>query len=228
MDVIQLHEWDISPVEAVALQRELAARVKLQPLRSECQLIASCDVSFNIGSEILFAAIIVLNRTDFTVVEKVTIQDRITFPYVPGLLSFRELPILLKGFAQLQSRPDLVLCDGQGIAHPRRLGIASHLGLWLNTPTIGSAKNLLCGEYKEPGLSKGEKSPILHQKEVIGYALRSRNRVKPIYVSPGHLTDLETAVEMVMRLVDRWRIPVPIRLAHELSNAVRKERHLLD
>lgn len=227
MDINNLHSWDISPTEAVALQRELATRVVLQPLPPKCDLIAACDVSFDVGGEILFAAIVVLNRADFSVVEEVTVQDRVTFPYVPGLLSFRELPILLKGFAQLQVKPDLVLCDGQGIAHPRRLGIASHLGLWLEIPTIGSAKNILCGQYDEPGPLRGSKSPIVHHKEIIGYALRSRSKVKPIFVSPGHLCDIPSAVDMVLSLVDRYRIPVPIRHVHNLSNAVRKEGHLV-
>ncbi|HYX38418.1 MAG TPA: deoxyribonuclease V [Oligoflexus sp.] len=227
MDIFNLHSWDISPTEAVALQKELASRVTSQPLPAECNLIAACDVSFDVGGEILFAAIVVLNRKDFSVVEEVTVQDRMTFPYVPGLLSFRELPVLLQGFAQLEVKPDLVLCDGQGIAHPRRLGIASHLGLWLGIPTIGSAKNLLCGTYNEPDMDKGSKTPIIHRKEIIGYALRSRSKVKPIFVSPGHLCDLASAVDMVNSLIDRYRIPVPIRHVHNLSNAVRKEGHLV-
>jgi deoxyribonuclease V len=218
-----LHPWDLSPTEAVALQKELASRVKLQPLPSACNLIAASDVSFNVGGDTLFAAIVVLNRQDFSVVEEVTVQDRVTFPYVPGLLSFRELPILLQGFARLKVKPDLVLCDGQGIAHPRRLGIASHLGLWLGIPTVGSAKNILCGKFEEPGEAKGSKTPIIHHKEVIGYAVRSRAKVKPIFVSPGHLADLDSSVDLVMSLIDRYRIPVPIRHVHNLSNAVRKD-----
>lgn len=227
MEFNTLHAWDISPTEAVALQKKLASSVVLQPLPKECNLIAATDVSFDVGGETLFAAIVVLDRRDYSVVEEVTVQDKVTFPYVPGLLSFRELPILIKGFAQLQVKPDLVICDGQGIAHPRRLGIASHLGLWLNIPTIGSAKNILCGAYDEPENPKGSRSPIIHHKEVIGYALRSRDRVKPIYVSPGHLADLESSVTMVLSLTDKYRIPIPIRHVHNLSNAVRKESKLV-
>jgi deoxyribonuclease V len=227
MDFKTLHPWDISTTDAVALQKELASRVVLQPLPTNCNLIAACDVSFDVGGEFLFAAIVVLDRKDFSVVEEVTVQDKVTFPYVPGLLSFRELPILIKGFAQLNVKPDLVICDGQGIAHPRRLGIASHLGLWLDIPTIGSAKNILCGKYDEPEDSKGSKSPILHHKEIIGYAVRSRDRVKPIFISPGHLADLDSSVAMVMSLTDKYRIPVPIRHVHNLSNAVRKESRLV-
>lgn len=227
MDIKTLHPWDISPTEAVALQKELASRVVLQPLPTSCNLIAACDVSFDVGGEILFAAIVVLDRKDFSVVEEVTVQDQVTFPYVPGLLSFRELPILIKGFAQLAVKPDLVICDGQGIAHPRRLGIASHLGLWLGIPTVGSAKNILCGKYDEPEIPKGSKSPIIHHKEIIGYAVRSRAQVKPIFISPGHLADLDSSVEMVMSLTDKYRIPVPIRHVHNLSNAVRKKSHLV-
>ncbi len=227
MDIETLHPWDISPTEAVLLQKELAARVVLQPLPLDCNLIAACDVSFDVGGEILFAAIAVMNRMDYTVLEEVTIEDKVTFPYIPGLLSFRELPILIKGFAQLAVKPDLVICDGQGIAHPRRLGIASHLGLWLGIPTIGSAKNILCGRYDEPESSKGAMSPIIHHKEIIGYALRSRAKVKPIYVSPGHLANLESSVQMIMSLTDKYRIPVPIRHVHNLSNEVRKQSKLV-
>lgn len=227
MDINTLHPWNLSPTEAVALQKELASRVVLQPLPEACALIAACDVSFDVGGEILFAAIVVLNRADYSVVEEVTVQDKVTFPYVPGLLSFRELPILIKGFARLEVKPDLVICDGQGIAHPRRLGIASHLGLWLGIPTIGSAKNVLCGQYDEPEIEKGSKSPIIHHKEIIGYAVRSRAQVKPIYVSPGHLADMDTSVEMILSLTDKYRIPVPIRHVHNLSNAVRKKSKLV-
>lgn len=227
MDINTLHAWDISPTEAVALQKELASRVLLKPLPATCNLIAACDVSHDIGGETLFAAIVVMDRRDFSVVEEVTVTAKVTFPYVPGLLSFRELPVLLQGFAQLNVKPDLVLCDGQGIAHPRRLGIASHLGLWLNVPTIGSAKNILCGKYEEPGVSKGSKSPMIHHKETIGYAVRSRDKVKPIFISPGHLADLNESVDMVLSLTDKYRIPVPIRYVHNLSNAVRKESRIV-
>lgn len=227
MDIHTLHPWDISPTEAVALQKELASRVVLQPLPSACHVIAACDVSNDVGGDTLFAAIVVMDRRDFSVIEEVTVQDKVGFPYVPGLLSFRELPLLVQGFAQLKVKPDLVICDGQGIAHPRRLGIASHLGLWLNIPTIGSAKNILCGTYEEPGIAKGSKSPIIHQKQTIGYAVRSRDKVKPIFISPGHLADLDTSVDMVMSLTDKYRIPVPIRHVHNLSNAVRKESRLV-
>lgn len=227
MDINTLHPWDISPTEAIALQKELASRVVLQPLPSACNLIAACDVSNDVGGDTLFAAIVVLDRRDFSVIEEVTVQDKVGFPYVPGLLSFRELPLLVQGFAQLKVKPDLVICDGQGIAHPRRLGIASHLGLWLNIPTIGSAKNILCGKYEEPGIAKGSKSPIIHHKQTIGYAVRSRDKVKPIFISPGHLADLDSSVDMVMSLTDKYRIPVPIRYVHNLSNAVRKESRLV-
>ena len=149
MDIHTLHPWDISPTEAIALQKELAARVVLQPLPSVCNLIAACDVSNDVGGDTLFAAIVVLDRRDFSVIEEVTVKGKVGFPYVPGLLSFRELPLLVQGFAKLKVQPDLVICDGQGIAHPRRLGIASHLGLWLNIPTIGSAKNILQCRHME-------------------------------------------------------------------------------
>ena len=156
------------------------------------------------------------------VVERVGVVERVTFPYVPGLLSFRECPPVLAAFEKLKTVPDVVMCDGQGIAHPRRIGIASHLGLWLALPTIGCAKSLLCGTYEEPGPERGARSPLIDKGEVIGAVVRSRARVKPLYVSPGHLCDLESAVNVVLACSVKYRLPVPARLAHETVNDLRR------
>jgi deoxyribonuclease V len=144
------------------------------------------------------------------------------FPYVPGLLSFREAPAVLDAFRRLQTRPDVVLCDGQGTAHPRRMGLACHLGLWLNVPTIGCAKSRLCGTYDEPGPARGDRSPLVDRCEVVGAVVRTRARVNPVYVSPGHLCDLESAVEIVLASTPKYRLPLASRLAHDRVNELRR------
>ena len=145
----------------------------------------------------------------------VAVRD-VDFPYIPGLLSFREIPALLAAYARLSARPDLIFCDGQGIAHPRRFGLASHLGVILDTPTIGCAKSVLVGEFKEPGASKGSYTPMHSENDRVGYALRTRDNVRPIYVSPGHLVDAETAVELTLNATRGYRLPEPTRAAHTL------------
>ncbi len=218
-----LHRWDLNAGEARALQNELAARVDTgTPLPEEIRLLAAADVSFNRYETQLFASVVVLKHGTTEVVERVGISSQGTFPYIPGLLSFREAPVLLDAFAQLKSRPDVVLCDGQGIAHPRRLGIASHLGLWLGIPTVGCAKSRLCGKYEEPGEEKGATSPLMDHSEVIGRVVRSKRRVSPLFVSPGHLCTLDDAVRLVLACCTRYRLPDPARLAHEEVNAVRR------
>jgi deoxyribonuclease V len=158
----------------------------------------------------------------FEVIERAGLEAPARFPYVPGLLSFREAPALLEAFDRLRARPDVVLCDGQGIAHPRRLGIASHLGLCLDLPTVGCAKSLLCGKYEEPGLNRGDRSPLVDRGEVIGAVLRTRARVAPLFVSPGHRCDLESAVGLVLATTGKLRLPIPTRMAHEYVNEVRR------
>lgn len=222
-----LHPWDLSPEEAVRLQKELASTIQLRPLASFPKTIAACDVSFDLGSPTLFAAIVLMETESLRVLEEVTVREEVHFPYVSGLLSFRELPVVLKGLAALQNSPDLILCDGQGIAHPRRMGIATHLGLWLQRPTIGSAKSLLCGKHGELGEERGATSPIVHRREVVGYAVRTRSRVSPVYVSPGHLCSLEDAVKIVLAVTSKYRIPDPIRFVHKLSNEARVRSHEL-
>lgn len=223
MEFSPLHTWDLDATEAVALQRDLAARVDTATPLGPHPLIAAADVSYNRGSDILYAAVVVVRAGTFEVVERSGVVGRATFPYVPGLLSFREAPPLLDAFRKLQARPDVVLCDGQGIAHPRRLGIASHLGLWLGIPTVGCAKSLLCGTYDEPGPTRGDRSPLVHRKEVVGAVVRTRDRVSPLYVSPGHLCDLESAVALVLETSVKYRLPVPARLAHEYVNELRRQ-----
>lgn len=216
------HRWDLTPTEAVALQRELAAAVDTASPLPPWQTLAAVDVSFNRGGDTLYAAVVVVEAGTLAPIERVGVASPARFPYVPGLLSFREAPAVIEAFGRLKTQPDVVLCDGQGIAHPRRLGIASHLGLWLDRPTVGCAKSLLCGTYDEPGPRRGDRSPLIHRDEVIGAVVRTRDRVAPLYVSPGHRCDLEGAVALVLATTTRYRLPIPTRLAHDHVNAVRR------
>lgn len=219
-----LNSWNLSPAEARKLQTELASRVVTGTPLKDYKLVAAVDASYNRRATWTSAAIVVVQLPDFEVVERVGVDVPLTFPYVPGLLSFREAPGLIEAFGKLKVRPDLILCDGQGIAHPRRLGIASHLGLFLGLPTVGCAKSRLCGEFEEPGPNRGDWSPLTDHDEVIGSVLRTRPNVKPLFVSPGHLCDQAGAREVVLATSKRYRLPIPARMAHEFVNEVRR-RH---
>ena len=217
-----LHSWDLAPRDAVALQNILRAQVRLQtPLRC-LQTVAGADISFNKDEETIYAGIVVLRLPDLATVEQVGVVTRTKFPYVPGLLSFREAPAVLEAWEKLQRPPDAVMFDGQGIAHPRRFGIASHVGLWLDVPTWGCAKSVLCGKYDEPAPARGSRSPLIDRGEAVGAALRTKDRVQPIFVSPGHWMDLETAVALTLRCDGGYRQPEPTRRAHLLVNALRR------
>jgi deoxyribonuclease V len=156
------------------------------------------------------------------VIDRSGIVAAARFPYVPGLLSFREAPAVIEAFAGLSVRPDVLICDGQGIAHPRRLGLASHLGLWLGLPTIGCAKSWLCGEYEQPGPERGDWSPLTDAGETIGAVVRTRTRVKPLYVSTGHRCDLSSAIAIVLASSTKYRLPIPSSLAHQYVNELRR------
>jgi deoxyribonuclease V len=222
MEIHRLHSWELTGPEAASLQRELAARVITDTPLKECHLIAGADVSYDYGSSTFYAGIVVLRTDDFQVVERRGAVAESHFPYVPGLLSFREAPVLLKAFARLESKPDAVMCDGQGIAHPRRLGIASHVGLWLDCPTIGCAKSKLTGRFSEPALEAGSRSPLRDRDAIIGSVVRTKKGVQPVFVSPGHRIDLESAVHWVLATCRRHRLPEPTRLAHNYVNEVRR------
>lgn len=222
MDFAALHDWDLDPRQAVALQRELARQVRLMPADELPATVAGVDVSYEKHGDHFFAAVVVLDFATLTVLDEASADGRVDFPYIPGLLSFRELPVLLAAFRRLKTVPDVVLVDGQGIAHPRRIGLASHLGLWLNLPTVGCAKSRLCGVHAELGAKRGEAAPLLLADEVVGMALRTRERVKPLYVSPGHLTDVASATRLTLACTRRYRMPEPTRLAHHLTNQLRK------
>jgi deoxyribonuclease V len=223
MKLSRLHDWPETGSEAVALQRQLAPAVDItgdlpQPLR----YIAGVDVSYEKHGDLFFAAIVVLDWPGLQLVEQASASALVKFPYVPGLLSFRELPVLLEAFRSLNTIPDVVLVDGQGIAHPRRLGLASHLGLWLQLPTIGCAKSRLCGEFSPPDEDKGSATPLFLQGETVGTVLRSRSRVKPLFVSPGHRISVAAASNLVLASCRRYRLPEPTRRAHLLTNELRR------
>ncbi len=212
--------------EAAARQKALRPLIRLQKLPRPPQTIAGADISYNRFSDDFFACVVVLSLPDFIEVERVFARGTATFPYVPGYLSFREIPTLLKAFEKLKRKPDAVMADGQGIAHPRRLGIAAHLGLILDVPTFGCGKSKLFGVAKEPGESRGSVSNLADPKtaEIIGALVRTKQRAKPVIISPGHKITLEEAVALTLQTARGYRIPEPTRRAHELVNEFRRGR----
>jgi deoxyribonuclease V len=221
MQINDIHLWNCTVSQAIALQKELAGRVKLTSLKHKPQTVAGLDCAFTIDKKKIIAAAIVLELPDFQVMETAEAILDVTFPYVPGLLSFREAPACITAMRNLQTIPDVVLVDGQGIAHPRRLGLASHLGLFLNIPTIGCAKSRLIGEHDNLSRQKGSFVPLLDKNEQIGFVVRSRKDVKPLFVSPGHKIAHRQAVEVVLSCCTRYRHPEPTRLAHQRVTALR-------
>jgi deoxyribonuclease V len=219
----QLHEWALAPREAVELQKRLRELVRVEPLGGrKVETVAGADISFNKFSPVVYAGIVVLRLPALEVVEKVGVVSETRFPYVPGLLSFRESPSVLEAWAKLKTEPDAVMFDGQGLAHPRRVGIASHVGLLIERPTLGCAKSVLVGKYEEPDEERGSWSPMIDKGETVGAALRTKTRVQPVYVSPGHLIDLAGAIDLTLACDGGYRQPEPTRLAHHLVNALRR------
>ncbi|GAC1364447.1 MAG: deoxyribonuclease V [Ktedonobacteraceae bacterium] len=215
----RLHEWQLSMQEAIALQHELAGRIILEDRVGEVRLVAGVDMAINEEHEAARAAVVLLTYPEMAVVERHVYEEAIRMPYIPGLLSFREAPSVLGAFKKLRKRPDLVLVDGQGIAHPRRIGIGAHLGLWLEIPTIGCAKSILTGHYNKDALGEeaGSWVPLLNKKETIGAVVRTRTRVSPMIISPGHLISLETSIRYVLACTRGYRLPEPTRIADKLS-----------
>jgi deoxyribonuclease V len=223
MKIHPLHSWNLTPAEAVALQRELSGRVDVTPSVPHWQLVAGADVSYNRFSSTFYAGVVVLRAEDWTIVEQRGAVLEVTFPYVPGLLSFREAPVLLEALAKVQSEPDVIVLDGQGIAHPRRLGIACHVGLWLDRPCFGCAKSILTGRFTGLGQRAGSVANLVDHGEVVGKAVRTRDGVQPVFVSPGHQIDLASAVEVVLAARRGYRIPEPTRQAHRYVNTLRQQ-----
>jgi deoxyribonuclease V len=217
MIIRRLHEWQVSTSVAIALQKQLASQVSRDETSGAFRYIAGVDVSTSRVYEEGTAAVVVLSYPALEILEEKRVRGQVNFPYVPGLLSFREAPLILEAFEQLTITPDLVLVDGQGIAHPRRFGIAAHLGLFLDIPTIGCAKSRLCGMYEEPGAEAGSSTDLLDDGEVIGEVVRTRKSTKPIYVSIGHKISLRQAVRWVLMCCRGFRLPEPTRLAHQAA-----------
>lgn len=212
------HPWELTPAEAIEVQRELASQVLREGPPILDGRIAGVDVGFEDNGRITRAAVAVLDMPAGREAEIALARLPTTFPYVPGLLAFRELPAVLAALGQLGHEPDLLMCDGQGIAHPRRLGIAAHLGVIAGLPSVGVGKTRLCGRHGEVPDVKGAWVPLVDKGEVIGAVLRTRAGVKPVYVSIGHRLDLDAAVASVMAAVTAFRLPAPIRAAHRLAS----------
>ena len=207
------HSWRITPKQAVVVQRKLTGSVQLRPAAVP-RLVVGLDCAF-FGDDILAAAV-VWDLAAQVAVEQRTMRDRLRFPYVPGLLSFREIPVLLKLLRRIRSPVGGIMCDGQGIAHPRRFGLAAHVGLVVGLPTVGCAKSRLCGTYEEPALERGSFTPLMDEGERIGSVLRTREGVRPLFVSPGNLIDHESSIRWVLAAGAGYRLPEPTRRADHL------------
>ncbi len=220
MQIQHLHDWNVPPDEAVQIQKDYAARViHDRPLDLDAiTQVAGVDVSVKDG--LSRAAVVVLTFPDLEVVERVTATQPTPFPYISGLLTYREGPVLEEAFNKLEREPEVFLFDGMGRIHPRRMGIAAHMGLWLARPTIGCGKTHFVGDYAEPGTEKGQFSELTHRGEKLGVVLRTRTNVKPVYISPGHLCDIESALAVVMRCTPKYRLPEPIRQAHNTAGTL--------
>jgi len=223
MDMAKLHDWTVDPSEARRIQEALAPRVRMKAVVRSPALVAGADVSFSRERGLVFAAVLVFRFRDLEPVERASAHGPASFPYVPGLLTFREGPVMLEAFARLRSRPDVVIFDGQGIAHPRRLGLATHMGLWLGLPTVGCAKSRLIGRHEEPGPHRGDAAPLMDADEQIGEVLRTRDRVRPVFVSPGHLADIASARRIVLDCGRGLRLPEPTRQAHAAVTRLKHE-----
>ncbi len=223
MEPVLTHSWKLDSVEAIHLQRQLNRKVILTFPAKPIRTIAGADVAFSKADNLAFAAVVMFDYISMAVIEEVCAHLTLTFPYIPGLLSFREGAVLLKAFAKLKNDPDLVIFDGQGIAHPRRFGIASHLGVLLNLPTIGCAKSRLIGTYEEPGRQKGDFSNLYDRERQIGIVLRTRKNVKPLFISPGNRMDFCTAGKVVLHCAQKYRLPEPTRLADRNAALYKKK-----
>ncbi|MDJ0533167.1 MAG: deoxyribonuclease V [Xenococcaceae cyanobacterium MO_207.B15] len=214
------HPWVKTVAEAKEIQEKLRNKVITQDCLGEVRYIAGTDVGFKNNYTITQSAVAVLSFPELELVETAIAQIPTTFPYIPGYLSFREIPAILQAMEKLQTIPDLILCDGQGLAHPRRFGLACHLGVLIDIPTIGVAKSLFVGKHETLPQKKGSWKPLIDQDETIGIVLRSRTNVKPIYVSVGHKISLPTAIEYTMKCLGKYRLPETTRLADRLSRKI--------
>ncbi len=222
MNVSELHSLDLSPAEARRLQGELASRVVEGPPLdlSRVRYVAGADVSTQ--GDLGYATVVVLSFPDLSVVEVRGYESRLTFPYVPGLLAFREIPSVVGALREVESEVDAVIFDAHGLAHPRGMGLASHLGLFIDVPSVGCAKSRLVGEHEEPGPEKRDTADLVYRKKVVGKVVRTRPRVSPVYVSVGNRIDLVSSVDLVLQCCTRYRLPETTRQAHNAANRLRR------
>ena len=215
MNYQQLHPWEMTPAEARQIQNELRNQVISQDRFGDIKTVAGVDLGFK--KDIARASVVVLSFPELQLIDGVLVESPVPFPYIPGLLSFRETPPLLKAFDQLNTEPDLIIADGQGIAHPRRFGIASHLGLILDRPTVGCAKSRLWGRHKQPKNEAGSIEYLYDKGEIIGAAVRTRSNVSVVYVSVGHRISLDSAIRLTLACCRRYRLPETTRYAHQAA-----------
>jgi deoxyribonuclease V len=227
MIIPPLHCWDFSPKEAIKVQERLSTRIIRKGRLGKVRYVAGADVAFSKTPPLAYAGVIVMTFPDLVVVETQQTVSELDFPYIPGLLSFRESPALLRTFEKLRLKPDLVLIDGQGVAHPRGIGLASHIGLWLDTPTIGCAKSVLFGKCRSPGPERGNWVPLTDTRDrVIGAAVRTRDKTNPIYVSIGHKINLLSAIRYALACARGYRIPEPTRQADAFVGRLKREHQI--
>ncbi|MFH1848509.1 MAG: deoxyribonuclease V [Candidatus Omnitrophota bacterium] len=225
MNLKKLHKWDVDPKEAAKIQERLVKKLSFQKSPGDVDTIAGCDVSFSSTGLVGRAAVCVFSFPSMELIEFAFASDKVRFPYISGLLSFREAPVLAKCFKKIKLKPDVILFDGQGIVHPRGFGLASHMGLLLGTPSIGCAKSFLCGNFKNPGRKKGNHTAISNGNgKKIGVCLRTKDNAKPIFVSCGNMVKLDKAVDITLRCCTKYRIPEPLRYAHSFAKLGRKRR----
>jgi deoxyribonuclease V len=217
MEFIRYHKWNVTPREAIKIQKDLSIKVISNTPVNNVKIVAGVDVSVSRRVDAR-SAIVIIDVPNMNIIEKHTFTDKVIFPYIPGLLSFREIPLLESLLSQVNNIPDIIIVDGQGMAHPRRMGLACHLGILLDTPTIGCAKTPLFGNYNMPGEFAGDYTYIRDREDnIIGAVVRTKNKVKPVYVSTGHKIDLTSSINLILSCCNGYRLPEPVRLAHLAS-----------
>lgn len=216
MKTVEQHQWNICEIEAIEIQQKLARKVIKENFFDQIHYVAGVDVAYSKTNDKLIAAIVILESDSLKLVESVVIEDTVQFPYIPGLFSFRELPPIIKAFEKIKTTPQLVVCDGQGLSHPRRFGLACHLGILYDIPTIGCGKTKLLGNYKDPQQHRGAQSPLIDNRETIGNVLRTQKDVNPIFVSIGHRISLTTACDWILKLSPKYRLPETTRQADQI------------
>ncbi len=223
MHVNHIHDWDLNYKEARKLQDELSGKIEEKPIGSEPELIGGLDCAFTKDKKKVIACTVILKFPEMELVEKKHAFGPVKMPYIPGLLSFREAPVCLEALEKIENVPDVFIIDGQGTAHPRKLGLASHIGLFIKVPTIGCAKSRLIGEFEEPGVKKGEFTDLKYKDELVGAVVRTRTDVKPLFISPGNRCNLSDSVNIVLKSAIKYRLPEPSRIAHHEVTKLRYE-----